>query len=285
MPLFPIIKDTSTMKSSEEVFNTHRISVFFNKPIRPVPVNAFIDDILAAQDRIVIASAWFTDYRIAQAFIDSPAILKIAILNRSDLKRDNSSSVLELLKSYFGGINYKHNTTTAAQIEELDSLMDTAGELYGYEIDKWPQVPITKKIEALSNEWYKRTGLQYGYHQGYHGIHILGGNDFKEGVMHHKFILVDHLITWLGSYNFTFQAQKNYELLLRMEDERINSVFFDESIELADETIWNDTDGGYNDSANGAFRCDQCKKILPETEIGDVADSHGGPLLCKRCLG
>jgi hypothetical protein len=46
------------------------IQVFFNRPDQAVPIDDLLQDIATAKERIVLASAWFTDYTIAQALVD-----------------------------------------------------------------------------------------------------------------------------------------------------------------------------------------------------------------------
>lgn len=81
------------------------IKVFFNKPVRPAGIaDAMIADIRAAKARLLIASAWFTETRIAQAFIDSPIAFKSVVLNRADLNRPGSHKAIEMLMAHDPGM-------------------------------------------------------------------------------------------------------------------------------------------------------------------------------------
>jgi hypothetical protein len=67
------------------------------------------------------------------------------------------------------------------------------------------------------------------------GLHVLGQGGWQTGVMHHKFVLIDTAIVWCGSYNWTYQAQKNYELLLRLSSAAVAQQFWDHVPSLARE--------------------------------------------------
>lgn len=63
------------------------IDVLFNRPDHTLPIDDLVQEVHAAQERVVLASAWFTHVGIAQAIIDCRARTKIVILSRGDLKR------------------------------------------------------------------------------------------------------------------------------------------------------------------------------------------------------
>jgi phosphatidylserine/phosphatidylglycerophosphate/cardiolipin synthase-like enzyme len=140
------------------------IEVFFNRPERALNIGELIEDIEEARQRIVLASAWFTDTAIAQAIIDSSAPCKLAFLNKTDLNRGETRAVKRL-----------------------------------YE------------------------GLRA------HQIFVLGGDSFEQGIMHHKWCLIDADLIWLGSYNFTMQARRNYETLIRIRDGEAAAHFWKEA--------------------------------------------------------
>lgn len=121
--------------------------------------------------------------------------------------------------------------------------------------------------------------------QPWEGLTILGTGDWKEGVMHHKFIVAD-TVTWTGSYNFTFQAARNYENLLRIDAPEIARLYLQEAAELFDEDVLFGILDGQWALSNGAFRCCDCKKLFPVNDLGNsgFAGSHGGMWYqCKSC--
>src|SRR5882724_4057516 len=110
-------------------------------------------------------------------------------------------------------------------------------------------------------------------------IYLLGSGDWQEGVMHHKFILIDQTIVWTGSYNLTQHAKKNYETILLIDDADTSAQFWDEVDELRREELL--FLGTQFASANGAFRCSQCERLFPMSEMGVDADSWA---LCNACV-
>lgn len=205
--------------------------VFFNRPKRPIDTSRIIADILSARYKLYVASAWFTDTEIADAFIASPAANKGALFNAADINR-NSRAAYKRLDSYF----VKWNASKA---------------------ECW----------ALWPAW--------------EGIFVIGSHDnWQEGVMHHKFILVDDSIVWVGSYNFTFQARSNYENLLRIDDKETVAQFWNEVYELVEE--YKLYYGGVQFAkTNGVFRCAECEQLCKDNSIG--AD-YGSVIICKSCL-
>ncbi|MDP2662946.1 MAG: phospholipase D-like domain-containing protein [Dehalococcoidia bacterium] len=79
------------------------IEVFFNDPEAPLSLERLLGDMRNAQDRLVVASAWFTNESVAQAAVESPAGVKLVLLNRSDLDRARNS--LNVLKGLVTGID------------------------------------------------------------------------------------------------------------------------------------------------------------------------------------
>lgn len=109
-------------------------------------------------------------------------------------------------------------------------------------------------------------------------VHILGSNDWKEGVMHCKYMLADDVL-WVGSYNFTYQAKSNYEVLLRIEDRDVAEVFAQQSQRMIDDwLLWQGTTQCA--SVDGAFRCVNCERICPTSELGEDGSTW---MCCKRC--
>lgn len=106
---------------------------------------------------------------------------------------------------------------------------------------------------------------------------IIGSESWQQGVMHHKFIICDSVV-WTGSYNFTFQASKNYENLIRIDDQQVADTFLEEMQNLLQEA-W--LDAGYE--SNGAFRCKECQSVKPIDQMLGEPDSHGGTGICRSC--
>jgi phosphatidylserine/phosphatidylglycerophosphate/cardiolipin synthase-like enzyme len=121
--------------------------------------------------------------------------------------------------------------------------------------------------------------------QPWEGLAVLGTGDWKEGVMHHKFLVADAVV-WTGSYNFTFQAARNYENILRISDLEIASLYLQEAAELFNEDVLFSLDDGRDEFSNNAFRCCDCRKLFPINDLGnsDFEGSHGGMWYeCKSC--
>jgi phosphatidylserine/phosphatidylglycerophosphate/cardiolipin synthase-like enzyme len=101
-------------------------------------------------------------------------------------------------------------------------------------------------------------------------IKVLGSNDWRQGVMHHKFVVIDHAIVWTGSYNFTYQARKNYETILRIQDDDVVAHFVNEVYSL-------------NGAPAGMLcgsTCIECGQRSDERTI-TYEDSHGP--ICEEC--
>jgi phosphatidylserine/phosphatidylglycerophosphate/cardiolipin synthase-like enzyme len=110
-------------------------------------------------------------------------------------------------------------------------------------------------------------------------LYILGSEDWQEGVMHHKFVLIDQLVVWIGSYNLTHQAKKNYETVLRINNAEVCARFWEEVEQLRDEQrlFLGRTQFA---SANGAFRCACCECLVPLSQMGVDGDSWA---ICQGC--
>jgi len=189
------------------------IQVFFNRPDQAVPVDDLLQDIESATQRIVLASAWFTDHSIAQAIIDSRAATKLALLNKSDIQRGERVAYRRLMEA--------------------------------------PSVHVC----------------------------VLGTDSFEDGVMHHKFCLIDRALVWTGSFNFTLHARRNYETLLRIDDPMINEQFWQEAVQLVFGNSLAEMEGMTVAVPDEVMVCHQCGCEL------DGADAHwvyDGPL-CPVC--
>ncbi len=106
--------------------------------------------------------------------------------------------------------------------------------------------------------------------------------------MHHKMVTIDGKIIWTGSYNFTYQAAKNYEFLLRIDDPIVARQFDQELADLyADAPLW-DKNNREADLGSNAFRCCLCGQIRPNLLMSDVDyDDPRQPDIwlasCMRC--
>ncbi|HXI15189.1 MAG TPA: phospholipase D-like domain-containing protein [Chloroflexota bacterium] len=203
------------------------VRLFFNRPARPLSIDALLSDIEKATSRVTAASAWFTNREIARAILRSKAERKVVILNATDLRRDGTSPILEMLG---GG--------------------------------------------ALGAP---------GPHSFRNGVYVAGGVDFRQGVMHHKFVVADDIV-WTGSYNFTYQAAKNYELLIRIADKAVAEAFYWETLEVVDDsTIW--AEGESCRMSSSAFWCGVCDKVRPIDQLSEGSDAEDAEgLACKACV-
>lgn len=105
---------------------------------------------------------------------------------------------------------------------------------------------------------------------------IAGGTNFVEGVMHHKFCVIDYRIVWTGSFNFTVHARRNYEALLRIEDPVVNGIFWEEAEYLA-AAAWRG-----EELDDGLERCSKCRRpITPDNSV--VGWNSEGDVWCEIC--
>lgn len=195
------------------------IDVLFNRPDRALPIDDLVQEVQAATERVVLASAWFTHVGMAQAILDCQARTKIVILSRGDLKR---------------------------------------GDYQAY-----------KRIE---NSHYI-TSRQHGS-----GLYILGSAAWEAGIMHHKFCLIDYKVVWTGSYNYTINASRNYETLLRIESPRVNEEFWDEAMSIIGEEPYHDDEG--IEPSLGDF-CVKCHQPVNPNEV--CSWDSTGRMWCDEC--
>lgn len=113
-------------------------------------------------------------------------------------------------------------------------------------------------------------------------VAILGNDDYREGIMHHKFIVVDRRVVWTGSYNFTYQAAKNYETLIRMDDPVIAQAFSAEACTLVweERSLWKADYGNWG--GTNAFRCVSCQGLFASDDPADEIWPADAPR-CHRC--
>lgn len=231
--------------------------VFFNRPGQPLGIERLYREIRAASVNLTVASAWFTDTHIAQAVIEAPAHIKLVLLNAADLGRGDKRAV--------------------AMIKQAAETAWIKWETWSEEMhDAWmngdDEIP-----REVTTTWDDFCAEYRGHHPEpkVFRLAVLGSRDFTQGVMHHKFIAIDGQVVWTGSYNFTFNAQRNYENLIRVDDPRIADQFQLEAIACAT--------GKGGDDAHGMVRCPECLKAFYPDEASVVEiDSHGG-LLCTEC--
>lgn len=110
----------------------------------------------------------------------------------------------------------------------------------------------------------------------------IGDSDWREGIMHNKYIVADDTV-WTGSYNYTFQARKNYETLIRIKDELTADNFYNHAWQLQEEwPIWQDKEVNQFCAVDGAFRCAECGKLYPSNKIyrPEIEDSY---MICLGC--
>lgn len=215
---------------------------------RDAVVGALLQDIRGARRRLALVSAWFTDDEIARAFIASPTppCCKCVVLNRADLGRERRSVAYPILHEYFA-----RGLVTPALAERHDSAHHSVGAPEG----------------APEPDW---------------GITILGSDDWAEGVMHHKCIVADDAV-WTGSYNYTWQARKNYETLLRINDCATAELFWREVGHLQEDApLWERRHGTQFAAYAGRFRCCSCLKLAAPDEGAEQSRGESNPI-CQAC--
>jgi phosphatidylserine/phosphatidylglycerophosphate/cardiolipin synthase-like enzyme len=165
-----------------------RLEVFFNRPSQMLDLSRLLVDMRAARGKIALVSAWLTDSEVVRAFIESPAEIKVAILNDGDEKLRTREAFHEL-----GAYFTKHGPPSS----------------WGDPDHEFHNVGGICFLGGVETDCF---------HEDIGPLHQ----------MHHKFILCDESIVWTGSFNFTFQARSNYETLLRIEDRETAAAFWTE---------------------------------------------------------
>lgn len=248
------------------------VQVFFNRPLTPIDLTQLCNDIRVATDRVAIASAWFTDTAIAEAFVASPAYHKVAVFNQHDLARGSRKAVsmvqkhiAELIEAE--GMAYK----------KRDNLFQL---FYPTWMEEWMSEQVSiDEFRAKEKDAREKANKQIPIIQiGRDGI--IGSKDWQNGIMHHKFIVADDVV-WFGSFNFTYNAKNNYETLARVDDSDTAALFWIEAQCMVDDAdAWDDNNEG---GAHGSFlaKCAICQKMFPSNLVCFI-DSQGG-VGCPDC--
>lgn len=233
------------------------IDVFFNRPYLPLPTDRLIGEVRRATRFLGVASAWFTDTEIAQAFIDAPAPRKFMVLNSADISRGDKRA-FKMVREYMASDKVRKAK------ESYDALRNKIEE-DAYHSDSWEWGEVPRPTCPIR---------QYE-------LQIRGSEDWTKGVMHHKFIVIDLLVVWTGSYNFTFQARQNFETLIRIEDYNVASRFVEElyHLSLKDDTASDNTN---LDFYAGGNTCVHCLKDI--RFIDDVCTGNYGSTYCRSCF-
>lgn len=115
-------------------------------------------------------------------------------------------------------------------------------------------------------------------------VHVMaasiGSGDWHEGVMHHKFAVIDFESVWMGSYNFTYQARSNYETIVWISSPYMNQEFWDEADFLAGREINLWTGSAQFALSDSAFRCGTCERLFGKDDLGN---DFGSWWECRRC--
>lgn len=239
------------------------VQVFFNRPLNPVNLDQLCDDLRSATDRVVIASAWFTDTSIAEAFIVSPAYHKIAVFNQHDLARGSRKAVNMVT-------DHINDLAQAERQKREEWRLTFKSENPTYFNSYFEPSDLIAKYKAIESRNPLRNEAKAG---------VVGSKDWQNGIMHHKFIIADDVV-WFGSFNFTYNARNNYETLARVDDEDTATFFWIEAqCMVDDECVWEENGNG----AHGAFlaACSICGKKMPANMVTYI-DSHGG-IGCPEC--
>jgi phosphatidylserine/phosphatidylglycerophosphate/cardiolipin synthase-like enzyme len=248
------------------------VQVFFNRPLNPVNLDQLCNDLRHAADRVAIASAWFTDTSIAEAFIASPAFRKVAVFNQHDLSRGSRKAV-DMVQKHIAGVMKSERAVWDARSAFVEKTYPTWRQ--DWDAGAMPASQIQEKLQQANREANDALPFVCIGKMG-----VIGSKDWQNGIMHHKFIIADDVV-WFGSFNFTYNARNNYETLARVDDDYTAGFFWIEAeCMVDDEGVW-DEEG--NSGAYGGFLavCSICgKKMLANRAT--AIDSHGG-IGCPEC--
>jgi PLD-like domain len=119
-------------------------------------------------------------------------------------------------------------------------------------------------------------------------VWVLGGTEWREGTMHHKLLAVDERIVWAGSWNFTFQARKNFENLIRIDHRGINAAVWKELETIsqvpavAPSSPVTAPPGEEDEVGDGTgwFYCDECEKGMNCSQAYELWSGGG---ICEDC--
>ena len=134
--------------------------------------------------------------------------------------------------------------------------------------------------KLLANDRY----IQSQQHDS--GLFVVGGASWEQGIMHHKFCVMDYRVVWTGSYNYTVQARRNYEALLRIESMTLGDTFYEEALELisqgyaaGEESEVNVVDDTVSDAV-WKF-CKRCKRPVEPEQVCEW--NSNGDVWCEEC--
>jgi hypothetical protein len=99
-------------------------------------------------------------------------------------------------------------------------------------------------------------------------------------VMHHKCCLIDHVLVWIGSCNFTHHARRDDETLLRIDDRAIKEQYWQEAVQLAYGNPLAMMDGMNVTVPDDVIICRQCGRGVDGDNAQWVYDT--GPF-CPAC--
>jgi phosphatidylserine/phosphatidylglycerophosphate/cardiolipin synthase-like enzyme len=136
-------------------------------------------------------------------------------------------------------------------------------------------------IQRGEKEAYRRVFQNPYLKSGRHGsgLYILGGASWEQGVMHHKFCLMDYRTVWTGSYNYTMQARRNYETLLRIDSMAVNDEFWDEAMHLIEDVPYVDDQ---TDAPVDSDFCAKCRRPVTPDEV--CGWNSSGDVWCDKCM-
>lgn len=166
-------------------------------------------------------------------------------MNHYDLAQ-NYRKAVDLLAEYFDGYSLRRfeiNTLVNRVVKDFF----VVEEILELEL---PPEETASRVESVYAEieesvcLERNTTRQAYLCSQFSGIVSAGNSDWQDGIMHHKFVVADDVV-WTGSFNFTLQARKNLENLVRIADREVSNLFWQEAMFIKDT-------GGYTAPEGGA---------------------------------